>query len=201
MSNDNSGNQPDYGQPNYGQPGYGQQPTSPYGQGGVPAGGQPGQPVDTTQPASIKLAVTLMRVGALLSLISLVSVFFLMDQIRDEAEKSLATSGTEITDGALDAAVAIGVGFTVFLGLIGVALWLWMASANGKGRSWARVVATVLYGLYVLSFLASLAQSQPLISTLLSLVSLVLGGVIIFLLWKKESTAFYQANTAPKFAS
>jgi len=41
-------------------------------------------------------------------------------------------------------------GWVVF-GLAGVALWVWMARANGRGRSWARVVAMVLFGLATLT--------------------------------------------------
>ena len=28
-----------------------------------------------------------------------------------------------------------------------IALWLWMARANGQGRNWARILSTVLFGL------------------------------------------------------
>lgn len=178
--------QPSYGQPNYGQPNYGQ---PNYGQ---PTGG----PIE--QPGSIKLAVQLMRAGAVLSLLGLLTTFFVQDQIRDEVESSMGESGAEMSQNAVDVAVALGVAFGVFLGLIGVALWLWMAWANGKGRSWARIVASVLYAFSILSFLASFAQPQPLLSTLLSLVSVVLGGVIVFLLWQKSSSAYYQAMSAPR---
>ena len=38
----------------------------------------------------------------------------------------------------------------IVLGLVAAALWLWMARANGHGRSWARILATVLFGLATL---------------------------------------------------
>lgn len=208
MSNDSTGTpggdpygRPDYGQPGQGQPDYGQQPggygQSPYGE--QPAGyGQPGSPYGVPAgpaepPSSIRTAVLLMRVGALLSLLSMLTTFFFMDQIRDEVEETLAAQDTELTTEAIDTAVAIGVAFTVFVGLIGVALWLWMAWANGRGRSWARIVATVLFGLSAVSFLFSFSQPQPLLTTGLGVVNLVLGAVIVFLLWKRESSAFYAA--------
>jgi hypothetical protein len=199
MSNDDTGTpggdpygRPDYGQPDpgqqggghgqasYGAPGYGQ---TPYG----------AAPVPTEPPGSIRTAVLLMRLGALLSLLSLLTTFFLLDQIRDEVEEALTAQGTELTADAVDAAVAIGVGFSIFVGLIGVALWLWMAWANGRGRSWARIVATVLFGLSAVSFLVSFSQPQPVLTTVLGVVNLVLGAAIMVLLWKRESSDYYAA--------
>jgi hypothetical protein len=31
-------------------------------------------------------------------------------------------------------------------GLAVIALWLWMAQANGQARNWARILSTVLFG-------------------------------------------------------
>lgn len=186
--------QPDYGQQGgYGRPDYGQQ--AGYGQPG-PSYDAP--PVPADPPPSIRTAVLLMRVGAVLSLVSLLSTFFLIDQIRDEAERSLAAQGTELSGDTLDAAVAVGVAFAIFFGLVGVALWLWMAWANGRGRSWARIVSSILFGLSAVSFLFSFTQPQPLVTTLLGLVNLVLGAVIVFLLWKRESSDFYAAVSAQR---
>lgn len=184
--------QPDYGQA-YGQPDYGQSPygQSPYDQQtGSPYGAQP---VPTQPPAPLRTAVLLMRVGALLSLLSLLSTFLFRDQIRDQVEQTLRDQGTAITSDAVDTAVAIGTAFAVFVGLVGVALWLWMAWANGRGKGWARIVATVLFGLSAVSFLFSFSQPQPVLSTVLGVVNLVLGASIVFLLWKRESSAYYAA--------
>jgi len=193
---------PAYGQPHYGQPQYGQQPPD-YGQ--QPAYGQPGADPHNPyaapygggaapeRPRSVDLAVTLMRVGALLSLLGLALVFFMGDAMREAVETSMRDSGLSATGSEVDAAVALGTGFAVVVGLIGVALWLWMASANGKGRGWARITATVFFGLFALSTLASLAQPAPAVSRIATLVQLALGATIVVLLWKKESSAWYTA--------
>ncbi|KRF37550.1 hypothetical protein [Nocardioides sp. Soil805] len=191
--------QPDQAQPGYGQPDYGQ---AAYGQpdyGRSPYGEQPGQspygapPVPTEPPAPLRTAVLLMRVGALLSLLSLLSTFLFRDQIRDQVEQTLEDQGSAITADAVDTAVAIGTAFAVVVGLVGVALWLWMAWANGRGKSWARIVATVLFALSAISFLFSFSQPQPVLSTVLGLVNLVLGAAIVVLLWKRESSDYYAA--------
>lgn len=197
--------QPDYGQPQgqygqsqYGQPQYGE--PAAYGQGGSAYGQQPyGAPQPPAeQPGSIRTAVMLMRVGALLSLLSLLTTFLFRDQVRDQVVETLEAQGTTITADTVDAAVAVGTAFAVFFGLIGVALWLWMAWANGRGKGWARIVATVLFALSAVSFLFSFTQPQPLLNTVLGLVNLVLGAAIVFLLWKRESSAYYAAMSGPQ---
>lgn len=163
--------------------------------------GYEGQPPrgPVAQPGSIALAVKLMYVGAAFSLLGIVITFLMRDTIREAVEKASRDATTPMTSTQIDAAVGVAVGFSVVSGLIGVALWLWMAAANGRGRSWARIVATVFYGLSVLLTLVSFLQKPPPLSLVLSLVSLVLGGFIIVLLFKKESSDYYQAQSAPRY--
>lgn len=165
----------------------------------MPGGGTPPPPPSAvSQPSSIALAVKLMYVGAALSLLGILVTFFMRDTIRDAVEKASADSAKPMTASQVDAAVGVAVGFSVVAGLIGVALWIWMASANGKGRKWARIVATVLFGLSVLSLLGSLVQHPPVLSLVAGIVSLVLGAYIIYLLYRPESTQYYEAQSAPR---
>ena len=151
------------------------------------------------QPASIAMAVKLMYAGAALSLLGILITFLSRDSIRETVEKASRDASTPMTSSEIDAAVGVAVGIAVFSGLVGVALWLWMAAANGRGRKWARVVATVFFGLSVLFTLAGLVQKPPVLSLVLSLVSLLLGAYIIMLLYKRESTEYYDAQSAPKY--
>jgi hypothetical protein len=67
-----------------------------------------------------------------------------------------------------------------------------MAVKNGQGRSWARVVATVLGALSILFNLFGLAGGGATAASLVfSLVSLALAAAILFLLYRPESTRFY----------
>ena len=102
-----------------------------------------------------------------------------------------------LTASQVDSAVSVAIVIAVVVGLVSVGLWLWMASANGKGRSWARIVATVLGALSVLSLLSSVAQGQmTTLNLVVSLVSLALAVAILVLLWRKESSAYYDAVKA-----
>lgn len=151
------------------------------------------------QPASIALAVKLMYAGAALSLLGIIITFLSRDTIREGVEKASRDATTPMTSSQIDTAVGVGIGISVFVGIIGVALWLWMAAANGRGRKWARIVATVFFALSVIFTLIGLIQKPPPLSLVLSLVSLLLGTYIIVLLYKRESTEYYEAQSAPKY--
>lgn len=152
-------------------------------------------PRDIPQPPSIVSAVKLMWVGAALSLLTLVYTVVTIGSARDEIRESAAQSDPSISPEALDAAVAVGIGLAIVVSLIGVGLWVWMAKANGSGRSWARIVATVLGGLNVVFSLFSLASGGAAFTLILTLINVVLAAVILFLLWRKESSDFYLAHS------
>lgn len=167
---------------------------------GAPAPGYQSQAVGgpVEKPKSIALAVKLMYVGAGLALLGALSTLLQTDTIRDAAEQASADAGEAMTGSELDAAVAIGVTFALISGVIGALLWILMAYMNGKGKKWARIVATVFFVLSVLSTLVSLTQEAPILSRILSVISLALGAYIIFLLYRPESTEFYNGQSAPR---
>lgn len=166
-------------------------PQQPGGYGSAPqmSGGGVNAPVDVPKPKTIDLAVKLMYVGAVLSLLGILATFFMKGAIEDQVREN-ATGNVDI-DAAVNAAMVIG----AIMGLVGVALWLLMAKFNGDGKSWARIVATVLGGLNILSTLAGFTQPSPVATKMVNLVSLVLAAVILFLLWKPESSAYYNAKS------
>jgi hypothetical protein len=147
------------------------------------------------RPASIAQAVKLMYVGAALSLLGIIVTLLEKDAIRDSVRNSSA--GKTMTPDQLDSAVTLGMVSGIVAGLIGVGLWLWMASANGKGRKWARIVATVFFAFSVLNFLGSFLQPTPALSRILGIVMLALGAYILYLLYRPESTQYYEAQSAP----
>ena len=187
------------GQPAY--PGPQQpQPAAPYGSYPTGPGGQPPQrPAAPEQPSSIALAVKLMLVGAGLSVLSLLYSVTTLGGLKDDIRTELAKNDTNVSQSTIDAAYAVTITIAVVFGLIGALLWVWMAWKNGQGRSWARIVATVFAAFNVLGLLFTLAggNSEPL-SAIASVVSSVLGVVIVVLLWRKESTHFYEATTASR---
>ena len=158
-----------------------------------PTGGASAQ---VTQPGSVATAVKLMYLGAALSLLSVVVSFLTLDTIKDTVADAIRESDPDATQGMIDTAYTVTLFMTVVMGLIAVGLWLWMAWKNGQGRSWARIVATVFAGLNVLFSLGSFTQpGMTGITAVFSVINIVLAIVILVLLWKKESTAFYESVT------
>ncbi len=190
--------QPQYGhsgQPQqYGQPG--QQPQQ-YGQQGGYGPGGGWAPAAVSRPPAMDKAVQLMKVGAVIGVLNALTALLMRSQMRDAVVDANNTQpdNARLTPDQIDAAVSVGLVTALIIGLIGAGLWLWMASANGKGKSWARVVATIFFVLSVLSFVSSFLQPQPMAARLLALLTVLVGAGAIFFMYQKESTAFYEASS------
>lgn len=91
----------------------------------------------------------------------------------------------------------------------GAALWWWMAWANKAGKRWARITATLLFGLNALAgtsvwlelghkgaFFASAFAATTGFYLVVRLVSLLLGLTAIVLLWTRKSSDYYDAMSA-----
>jgi hypothetical protein len=196
------GGQPGGQQPPQGQPGG--YPPPPQGQpGGYPqqggygaapqmSGGGMAAPVDVSKPKSIELAVKLMYVGAGMAVLGILSAFLLKGTVEDSVREGLGDSATQ---SEVDAAITAGMIFAIVIGLISVGLWILMAKMNEAGKSWARIVATVLGALSILLTLLSFAQATSPVQLILNIIGVLLAGAILFFLWKPESTAYYQAKS------
>lgn len=187
----------------YAQPPAGQQPLPE--QPGSPAGEPPGYPpipppppiqyeppgsaaAPVTPPSSLVTAARLMYVGAALSAVFLVVGLTQADSLRER----IAEDTPELTADEIDSAVAVGTAFAVVIGLISIGLWIWMAIMNRRGRSWARVVATVLGGLNIVFTLIGLTQNTG-VGTIVNVISIALAAAILWLLYRPESSAYYAA--------
>jgi hypothetical protein len=145
----------------------------------------------------------MMWIGAGITVLGSLSSFLFMDQVRDDDEEQLMADGQVVSESTLDAAVTVGlvVGFVV--ALVTAALWAWMAVANGKGRSWARIVATVFASLGVLFGLLGLVgaglggttgTSVP--GLVQNLITMGLAVGITALLWSGKNADFYRRRPA-----
>ena len=141
--------------------------------------------------SSILAAVKLMQVGAGLSLLGMLFGLTTRDAMRDQ----LIEDNPDMTTGELDQAVNVATGVGVVIGLIAVGLWLWMAQTNGRGLAWARIVATVLFGLNIVLTLYNVSQTTG-FGVVISIVSIVLAGAIVWLLYQKDASEYYGAVSA-----
>jgi len=99
-----------------------------------------------------------------------------------------------LTASKLHSAEVAAVAVAIIFGLIGIGLWLWMAYANKAGKNWARITATVFFGLDTLSVLTSFRQAEPVLSRLISILIWLIGLGVIVLLYQRESSAYFGAS-------
>jgi hypothetical protein len=160
------------------------------------AGDEPARRI-VPQPPSIQLAVRLMWVGAGLSLVSLIVSLLTLSSLKSHIRDQLAKSNPTLSNSDINTTYHAVVAGAVIVAVLGIALWLWMAWKNGQGRSWARVVATVLGVINLLSSIYSIAVGHSLaVSAVLTVLNLILAVVILVLLWRRESSDFYAAQSA-----
>ena len=86
------------------------------------------------------------------------------------------------------------IGLFIAGGLIGAALWLWMAQSCRAGKGWARVVSTVFFGIDTLSVLVGVAGVQGGgVSRIYGILVWVIGLIAIVLLWQRSSSDYFRA--------
>jgi hypothetical protein len=166
---------------------------------GVPAGPwasdyrtPPDVPPEPDPPPSLATAVKLMYVGAALSAVGIVTSLLQRDELRDQIEKN----DSSLTQDEIDTAVTFGLVTSIVIGLVVIGLWIWMARTNERGLTWARTTATVLGALSIVSLLASLAMGQSTtLGTALSVVSVLLAAVILYLLYRPDSNEYYRVRS------
>ena len=95
---------------------------------------------------TVRAAVRLMCAGAAVSTASLIIGLAVIADIR----ACHAVLGHRLTAAQVSQVNTLFITLTIVFDLIPVALWLWMARANGQGRTWARSLSTVLFGLATL---------------------------------------------------
>lgn len=151
-----------------------------------PAG--PSMPA-TTMPPSVQRAVRVMYAGAAASLIGIAIDLTTLSAIRSAITKR----SPAMTAAQVDNAVHVEVGFLIAGGLIGAALWLWMAQSSRAGKGWARTVSTVFFGIDTLGALASLAVPGGGLTKVYGLLVWVIGLIAIILLWQRSSSDYFRA--------
>jgi hypothetical protein len=151
-----------------------------------------------TPPKSIQNAVKLMYAGAGLSALSLIIGLATVGSLKNAIRQAAINNHKPLTTSQLHTAEVAGVAIIVILGLIGIGLWLWMARTNGAGKMWARVVASVLFGLSTISAFYSLARPNSAAEKIFEILVWLIGLGAIVLLYQRDSTAYYNSQSAPR---
>jgi hypothetical protein len=156
-----------------------------------PGGTQMPEPVERPPaPQSITRAVQLMYAGAAASLIGIIIALTTLSSIKSQ----IISKNPSLTTTQVNNAEHVAIGVLIASGLIGAALWLWMAQSSKAGKNWARIVSTVLFAIETINVVAGAsAISSGGASRIYSIVIWLIGlGAIIFL-WQRSSTEYFKA--------
>jgi hypothetical protein len=143
----------------------------------------------------VRAAVRLMYAGAAVGTVNLILVLAVIVDIK----AGHAVLGHRLTAAQVSALNPVAITFAIVSALVPVAVWLWMARANGQGWNWARSLSTVLFGVATLDLTGTFRT--PVIQ--LSLVPVYFGPVIpvlswliglaaVWQLWRPASTAYFK---------
>jgi hypothetical protein len=81
-------------------------------------------------------------------------------------------------------------------GLVMISLWLWMGRASSRGRNWARLLSTVLFGMATLKMIDVFSEPKTLLGLIFWAPAWLAGLTAVWLLWRPESSAFFKPQRA-----
>jgi hypothetical protein len=154
----------------------------------------------TPIPPSVARAVQVMYVGAVASLIGISIDLATAGSLRARLV-TINKNGAKLTPTQVTDTEHLAIGALIVTGLIGAALWYWMAQNNRAGKSWARIVATVLFGIDTIGVIADIDGTSALAGTvatrIFGIVVWLVGLAAIILLWQRTSSDYFHG--APRY--
>lgn len=159
------------------------------------------------RPSAMDTAVWLMRGGAAYVVVS-ATISYALTFDSDVASRSRLG----VDSLAPDAAARLVLAEYVLGVAVGYALWIWMAWANGQGKSWARIVAIVLACLAVIPFIANLvillaggaiveqSGGVRVVQIVMTIGQQIISASALWFMYRPESGAFYAVRSAPHIA-
>ena len=146
---------------------------------------------------TVRAAVKLIYAGAAVSTVNLILFLALIADV----DIYHAVLGHRLTAAQLSQASTPVITTFILWDLVPIAVWLWMARACGRGRNWARIVSTVLFGAATLNLTSAFNWLPP--GNHLTLVPMIngptlavlywlVGLAVVWLLWRPASRAYFR---------
>ena len=156
-----------------------------------PSGGTTLEPERPAAPATIVNAVKLMYAGAAVSTVSLIVSLVSIGGTKAEIRKARPN----LTAAQVNQLNTFIIALALLSGIVGIALWLWMARANSQGKNWARIVSTVLFCLATLDLVGVIGEPKTVLGLIFPVLTWLIGVATVFLLWRAPSSAFFKPQT------
>jgi hypothetical protein len=157
-----------------------------------PGGADPREPAPASAPPSLLRAVKVMYVGVAASLIGIVVDMTTLSSTRAAIIKHSPT----LTATQVNNAEHVEIGLFIAGGLIGAALWLWMAQSCRAGKGWARIVSTVFFAIDTVIVLIAVgggATGGGGLARVYGFVIWAVGLIAIILLWQRASSGYFRS--------
>lgn len=155
------------------------------------AGSQQSLAKPATPPTTVQRAIRLMYGGAATSTIYLIAALAAMSSLKSSLVNANKTAKHPLTASQINGEAIGYIIFIVFVGVVAIALWLWMARMNGQGKNWARVTATVLFCLWTINMIG-ITQTRLIPVMVFPVIVWLFGLGAVFLLWRPGSAAFFR---------
>jgi hypothetical protein len=154
-----------------------------------PTSGPVEEPQRIPPPRPVLTAVRLMYAGAVIEVVGVVVALVSRGSLKSSIlsrHPAYTAAQLHTAEGARTIPLIVGA-------VIAAGLWIWMAWANGRGRSWARIVSAVFFGISTLDLLvAAVLVRGAVASTIVGVVIWLIGLAVIILIFNKESGPFYR---------
>ena len=155
----------------------------------APLTGQPVGPPRPPAPAPVRDAAKLMYGGAAGTVVQLIIALFYVGDIH---AYHLTVDAHRLTTAQLIHWRPLIATVVIVFGLVLITLWLWMARAVGRGRSWARILSTVLFALATLQ----LTGLHSVAAVFWAMLTWLTGLAAIWQLWRPASSEFFKSARA-----
>jgi hypothetical protein len=153
-----------------------------------PAGTQLPEAVRPPIPPQVANAVRAMYIGAAASLLGIVVDILTVGATKTAIERR----SRHLTTSQINASQhVLVIGFIVG-GLVGAAVWIFLARACQHGQSWARIVGTVLFGLATVDTIVGVTAPVAGAVKLWAILPWLIGLVAVILLWQRPSTTYFK---------
>jgi hypothetical protein len=136
-------------------------------------------------PPQVSNAIKAMYVGAATSILGIVIDILTVSATKTAIEKH----SRHLTASQHTLVIAF-----VVAGLVGAAVWIFLARACKDGNSWARTTGTALFGLATVDVIVGVSAPVAGPVKIWGLVVWLVGLTAVIFLWQRASTAFFRGT-------
>jgi hypothetical protein len=148
-------------------------------------------------PATVRIALILMVLGALAALVGVIITLTNIHHIRSLFEATVP----KLEPDKVDSATMVSVIQQVVFNVIRAAVWIGLAYFVRQGRGWARVVATIIAVIGIALTLRGVGGTDDVAPMVVGWVQIVCGALAVILIWLPPSMTWFRPRQVVGFDS